>query len=158
METLHYSIDIAAPLDVVWKTMLDDATYREWTGVFHEGSYFVGDWSEGSEIRFLGPNDSDENGSPADGSEGGMIGRIAENRRHEFVSIEYTGFVNSGTDDFDSEFARKVAGAHENYSFSETDGVTTVAVDIESIDEFREMFEESWPPALARLREIAERA
>ena len=151
METLHYSIDIAAPAEVVWNTMLGEATYREWTGAFHAGSYFAGGWNTGDVIRFLGPNDDGP-------GEGGMLGHIVENRPHEFVSIEYDGFVNNGVDDTSSDFARLVTGAHENYTFTESDGVTTVAVDLDSVDEFREMFDESWPTALAKLKELAERA
>ncbi len=30
MKNLKYSIEIAAPRERVWRTMLEDATYREW--------------------------------------------------------------------------------------------------------------------------------
>ena len=40
--------------------MLADDTYREWTSAFHPGSYYKGDWSEGSKILFLGPGDDGE--------------------------------------------------------------------------------------------------
>ena len=56
MTTLHYLIFINAPKEKVWDTMLKDETYREWTKPFCEGSYYRGDWSEGSKIIFLGPD------------------------------------------------------------------------------------------------------
>ncbi|MCU1549275.1 MAG: hypothetical protein JWO29_2226, partial [Arthrobacter sp.] len=31
MEKLSYSVKINAPVQDVWATMLNDATYREWT-------------------------------------------------------------------------------------------------------------------------------
>ena len=150
MEKLHFSVDIEAPVAVVWNTMLDDETYREWTGAFHEGSYFEGGWATGDSIRFLGPND--------DGGVGGMVGFIDVARPEEFVSIEYTGMINNGVEDYSSDFAKKYAGAHENYTFTEENGVTTLDVDIDSIDEFDDMFEGMWPPALDRLKQIAELA
>jgi len=130
--------------------MLDDETYRQWAEVFHEGSYYEGGWATGDSIRFLGPD--------SEGSEGGMIGFIDVARPEEFLSIEYTGMINKGVEDFSSDIARKFHGMHENYTFSENNGVTTVAVDLDTIDEFGDMFEGMWPPALDRLKQIAERA
>lgn len=150
MEKLHFSVDIEAPVGVVWRTMLDDETYRQWAEVFHEGSYYEGGWATGDSIRFLGPD--------SEGSEGGMIGFIDVARPEEFLSIEYTGMINKGVEDFSSDIARKFHGMHENYTFSENNGVTTVAVDLDTIDEFGDMFEGMWPPALDRLKQIAERA
>jgi uncharacterized protein YndB with AHSA1/START domain len=147
METQHYSTQIDAPVEIVWETMLDDATYRQWTSVFSPGSYFEGSWMTGSEIRFLGEDD---------GSVGGMVAVIREHRPHEFVSIEYRGQILDGVEDTTSDDARKVAGTHENYSFAESDGITTVSVDIDVQEEWSEDFAELWPQALDTLRELAE--
>src|SRR5688572_4275671 len=69
MQKINFSTTINAPRDVVWDTMLKDATYREWTSAFNpHGSWYEGSWEEGSTIRFLGP---DENGQV-----GGMVSRI----------------------------------------------------------------------------------
>ena len=40
---MHFSIGIAALRETVWEILLDDATYRQWTAVFAEGSYAEGD-------------------------------------------------------------------------------------------------------------------
>ncbi|WP_213813679.1 SRPBCC domain-containing protein [Glaciihabitans sp. dw_435] len=148
MKTLHFSIDIAAPVNIVWSTMLDDETYRVWTGAFHEGSRFDGDWNVGSTIRFVGPND--------DGTESGLIATVVENRPHEFVSLEYAGQVDRGADDLMSDFARSIAGTHENYSFSESGGTTTLTVDLETDEDYAGMFEDMWPKALDKLKDVAE--
>ena len=150
MDKLRYSVEVNAPVHAVWTTMLDDTTYREWTSAFHEGSYFEGSWELGSTIRFLGPND--------DGSLGGMIAKVVENRPNEYISLEYLGETVGGVDDTTSEAALRLAGAHENYSFRESDGVTTVEVELDSDDQFTAMFNQMWPPALAKLKEIAEAA
>lgn len=150
MKTLHFSTIIAAPKEKVWHTMLDDAPYREWTSAFNPGSYYRGDWSKGSKILFLGPD-------PQTGSEGGIVSRIAENRPYEFVSIQHLGLVRDGVEDTTSEAARRWAPAYENYSFHEQDGATEVRVDLDVLDDHAAMFEAMWPPALARLKELAER-
>jgi uncharacterized protein YndB with AHSA1/START domain len=149
MEKLHYSVQIDAPVHTVWSAMLDDTTYREWTGGFHEGSHYEGSWEKGSTIRFLGPDD--------DGSLGGMIAKVVENRPYEFVSLEYVGQVAGGVDDTTSDLARRFIGGHEDYSFSEAGGATTLKVELDSDEEFSGMFNDSWPKALAKLKEIAER-
>lgn len=154
MEKRQFSVDIDAPLEHVWRTMLEDETYREWTGEFHEGSHFDGDWSEGSTIRFLGP---DGDGPDGDGGESGLIARVVEYRPHEFVGLEYLGQIMGGVEDTTSDFAVKLAGLREDYAFSHADGVTTVTVELDAIEEFEEMFEDSWPRSLAKLKEIAER-
>ena len=53
---LHFSIDIAAPRDQVWRVLWDDASFRDWSSVFAEGSYAVSDWNEGSQIQFIDPS------------------------------------------------------------------------------------------------------
>jgi hypothetical protein len=52
---MPHSMNINAPKEKVWKTMLGEDTYRIWTEVFMPGSHYVGDWSKGSKILFLAP-------------------------------------------------------------------------------------------------------
>lgn len=47
MGNLVYTVDIKAPKDKVWATMLEQPTYQEWTAAFQEGSAYVGSWDEG---------------------------------------------------------------------------------------------------------------
>ena len=149
MQRLHFSTVIDAPKEKVWRTMLDDAPYREWTSAFNPGGYYRGDWSKGSKILFLGLD-------PETGKEGGMVSRIAENKPYEFISIEHLGIVQDGKEDTTSEVARKWAPALENYTFKEKDGATEVLVDVEVEDEHAAMFQEMWPRALQKLKELGE--
>jgi len=152
MEKIHFHASIDAPVDTVWRTMLEPDSYRQWTSAFHEGSYYVGDWEVGSEIRFLGPADA------AGLSVGGMLGHIVANRPLEYVSIEYDGQVLDGVDDTTSPIARAIAGTHESYTFREEDGVTTVTVEMDADPEMAEMLTAAWPIALDQLTTIAESA
>jgi uncharacterized protein YndB with AHSA1/START domain len=151
MQKIHFFIQINAPREKVWDVMLGDATYREWTEAFHAGSYYKGDWSEGSKMLFLGPDESGK-------KEGGMVSRVKENRQYEFISLEHLGIVTDGVEDTTSGEATKWTPAFENYTLTEKDGGTEVSVDMEvANDEFKEMFQGMWPKALLKLKEIAER-
>lgn len=53
MQKLNFKIEINAPKEKIWNTMLNDETYRIWTETFAPGSYYKGDWAQGSKILFL---------------------------------------------------------------------------------------------------------
>src|SRR5688500_8830749 len=106
MQKLRFSIIISAPKETVWHTMLDDATYRQWSEVLAPGSHYVGSWEKGSRIVFLATK---QNGKS------GYVGMIAENRLYEFVSIEYMAAVVNGQEDTDG-VVPSWSGSHENYT------------------------------------------
>lgn len=129
--------------------MLNDATYREWTSAFNEGGYYKGSWEKGAKILFVGQD-------PETGKESGMVSRIAENRLHEFISIEHVGIIMNGVEDTTSEEAKKWTPAFENYTFAEKDGVTELSIEMDSLEENAEMFNQMWPVGLKKLKELAE--
>ena len=147
MTRLHFEITIAAPRTAVWDAMLSDATYREWTAAFMPDSYYVGDWSEGSRILVLGPGPEGESG---------MVSRVLTNRLQEQIVLEHVGVVEKGQEDTTSDAVKPWAGARESYTLQDVDGGTRVLVTMDTTDEYREMFETSWPDALRRLRELVE--
>ncbi len=150
MQKIHFSIQIDAPKEKVWDAMLSEQTYPEWTNVFNPGSYYIGNWEQGSEMRFLGPN-------PDGNGEGGMFSRIKENRRYEFLSIEHLGMIQNGVIDTTSEKVKQWTPSLENYTFTEKDGGTEVSVDMDVAEEYKAMFEDMWPKALQMLKELTER-
>jgi hypothetical protein len=149
MEKLRQTIFINAPRAHVWEVMLADGTYRDWTSAFTPGSYYKGDWSEGSKILFLGPGHDG-------GGEGGMVSRIRENRPHEFISIEHLGVVRDGIEDTESDAAKAWAPAHEDYTFADRDGGTELTIEMDIQAEEKQNFEKLWTAALSRLKAIAE--
>ncbi len=150
MDKLHYEIFINATREKVWDTMLGDATYREWTKPFDAGSYFKGDWSEGSKMLFIGLGKDGE-------GDGGMVSRIKENRHPEFISIEHVGFLKNGVEDTTSDEVKKWTPSFENYTLIEQDSGTLVKIDLDAPDEYKAMFNEMWPKALEIVKELAEK-
>jgi hypothetical protein len=149
MDKLHFSIVIEAPKEKVWDTMLQQDSYKDWTSVFAPGSHYVGDWNKGNKILFLAPGPN--------GEMGGMVSRIKENKQYEFISIEHNGIVQNGIEDTENESVKKWAGALENYTFKEKNGNTELLIDTDASEEYTEMFQDTWPKALQRLKELSEK-
>lgn len=146
MKPLHFSITINAPVEKVYTTMLAPDTYREWTTPFEPTSYYEGNWSEGSTIKFLS------------GKGGGMYSEIAENKPNEFVSIKHVGMIDDkGVIDTESDLVKAWTPSYENYTFVSTNEGTEVKVDLSVPLEYEKMFDEMWPKALLILKEICER-
>jgi hypothetical protein len=145
MQKLNFSTSINAPKEKVWQTLWDDANYRKWTSAFTEGSYAETDnWKEGTDVKFLDPKGS------------GMISRVAANRPNEYMSFEHFGEIKDGVEDRTSEKVKEWAGAKENYTLKEANGVTTLAIDMDITDEYKDMFTEMWPKALEKVKALAE--
>ncbi len=148
MQTLHFTTLINAPREKVWHTMLDDKTYREWTAAFNAGSYYEGSWEQGSKILFL---------SGEGEHKGGMVSRIAESRKPEFVSIEHLGVMIDGKEMLDDPQFKDWAGAHENYAFAEKDGGTELTVNLDTTEEMAAEMKGMWDKALVALKDLCER-
>ncbi|MBI5915618.1 MAG: SRPBCC domain-containing protein [Bacteroidetes bacterium] len=140
MKKLNFTVNINAPRERVWQTLWNDATYRQWTAVFHEGSYAESDWQEGSKILFLSPSGD------------GMTSRIARLIPNKFMSFEHLGEVKNGAEDFSGNWS----GAFENYMLTATDSAATLAVEIDSDDNFADYFKDIFPKALAKVKELSE--
>ncbi len=145
MEKQTFSIEINAPREKVWEALWEDNSYREWTSPFTEGSHAVTDWKKGSKVLFL------------DGKGSGMVSKIEENKPNEFMSFEHLGEVKDGVEDTESEKVKAWAGAHENYTLKTVNGKTELTVDMDLNEEWKEYFVNTWPKALDKLKELAEK-
>jgi hypothetical protein len=145
MEKLTFNILIDASPERVWDILLGETTYPAWTSVFAEGSSVQTDWQEGSKALFL------------DGKGNGMVSRIAKNIPNEYLSIEHLGSFKDGIEDTESESVKEWAGALENYTLKPSDGKTELFIDMDSSDDFKDYLLKTWPPALEKVKELAEK-
>lgn len=151
MKKLHYKKDIKASAEKVYDTMLglsDINTYEQWTALFNPTSTYEGNWEKGTKIYFIG---TDENGK-----RGGMVSEIADNVPARFVSIRHNGVLDGETEITSGPEVEKWVGGLENYSFEENNGITTVSIDVDTVEEYRGYFDEAWPKALDKLKELSE--
>lgn len=147
-EILHFEILIKASPNEVFKTMLDEEPYKEWAYVFYPGSYFKGSWKKGSIIKFIAESE--------DGSLGGMLGTIADRVENYHISIKYIGLISNNKEITQGEDVDKMKGSFENYTFDSQNEDTLLKVDMGPVGEYKSYFEETWPKALQKLKEICE--
>lgn len=153
MEKQQFKVSIDAPREKVWSILWNDATYREWTSAFMEGSKAetegskaVTDWKKGSKVLFLSASNE------------GMVSRIEENIPNEFMSFKHLGVVKDGVEDIGGEKAKEWAGSLENYTLKNVNGRTELTVDIDVSDEYKDYFQTTFPKALDKVKELAEKS
>jgi hypothetical protein len=144
MNRMQFSIDIKAPREKVWDTIIGAETYRQWTSVFSPDSHVDTDWKEGSKAIF------------GDGKGNGMVSMIEKNIPNQFLSIKHLGVIKNGVEDTESEEVKLWAGALENYTLEENNGTTTLRIDMDSNEDFIDFFTNTWPKALEKVKEISE--
>ncbi|MDH2917478.1 MAG: hypothetical protein PXX77_11465, partial [Gallionella sp.] len=82
---------------------------------------------------------------------------IAENKPYQFVSVKHLGYIKDGIEDTESPEIKAWAPAFENYTFTGTNGVTEIQVDLSDIEpKLEEYMNTAWPKALAKLKTICE--
>ncbi len=148
IEKLTFEITINAMPETVFKIMLEDKTYRQWTAEFNPTSYFEGSWGKGSKILFLG---TDQNGN-----QGGMLARIREHIPNSYISIEHYGIIQNGKEVTSGHEVDEWAPSQENYTFTETNGKTQLKIEMDSNQEYKVYFKEAWPRALKKLKSLCE--
>lgn len=147
MKKLEFKTEINAKPDKVWSTMLNADTYREWTNVAWPGSSYVGNWKQGEDIRFVG-----------DGNMGGTMATLLEVRKPEYLNAKHVAVLTpDGKEDRTSEEAKGWIGTTEEYTFTEKNGKTELKVVINTSPAWESMFNDGWPKALNKLKEMCER-
>jgi uncharacterized protein YndB with AHSA1/START domain len=148
MKSLHYSITIDAPPKKVWDTMLGADTYREWTSVSWPGSRYEGEWTEGSQMKFIGSEEG-----------GGTLAKLTSVQPYSRVHAEHIAVIGEdGREDRESDVAKSWIGTTERYTFNDKDGSTELVVDMETYPEWEAMFNDGWPGALQALKTLCEKS
>ena len=145
MKKRIFTTPINASKERVWDSLWEDQNYRYWTSVFAECSSAESDWQEGSKILFL------------DGKGMGMTSKIARKIPYEFMSFQHLGYIKDGVEDFAIAEAKGWAGALENYTLREENGITTLTVELDNDEEHAGYFQDTFPKALEKVKELAER-
>jgi len=146
MEKLIFSANINASREKVWNILWEPDSYKNWTSVFAEGSTVQTDnWKEGSKVLFL------------DGEGRGMVSMVATNRPYEYMSFKHLGEVKDSIEDTTSEKVLAWAGSMENYTLTDENGGTFLLVELDMSADFKNYFEKTWPLALAKVKELAEK-
>jgi hypothetical protein len=149
MQKLQFNVSINAPVAKIYDIMLgisNKSTYEQWTALFNPTSTYEGSWEKGSKMLFVGVDEK--------GEKGGMVSKIAENIPDKFVSIQHYGLVTGDKEITEGPEVEKWANGFEDYHFDETNGTTTVTVDLDTTEDFLSYMNEAYPKALNKLKEI----
>ena len=84
---------------------------------------------------------------------------LLEHKPYDEILAKHVAIIRAdGSEDTDSEMAQGWVGILERYLFHSKNGQTEVIVEIQTPPQWEGMFEEGWPAALAKLKEICEQA
>jgi hypothetical protein len=151
MQKLQFKVSINAPVAKIYDIMLgisNKSTYEQWTALFNPTSTYEGSWEKGSKMLFVGVDEK--------GEKGGMVSKIVYNIPDKFVSIQHYGLVTGDKEITVGPEVEKWANGFEDYHFDETNGTTTVTVDLDTTEDFLSYMNEAYPKALNNLKEISE--
>jgi hypothetical protein len=143
MKEIQFSIEIKASKEIVWTTLWEDITFRDWANIIDEGTYMKGVMKEGNEIQFI---------SSVSGY--GVTDMIEKLNPNEFVLFRHNvDTKESGQQEREKEWA----GGAESYSLTEENKVTTLTVKTDIPQEQEETFNIRFPKALERIKTLAEK-
>ena len=138
---LEFSIDIQAEKTTIWKALWNDSSYREWAGVFFEGSYAVtNNWKEGSKVHFLASDKS------------GIYSIIEKHIPDKMIQFKHIGNVVEGKEQPIDDETKKWSGTTEVYKLREGNGPNTLEVEIDVLDEHLEFMTNAFPKALEKIK------
>lgn len=141
MNKLQFSIDIKAEKNKIWKALWDDASYRDWTSIFSEGSHAVtNNWEEKSIVQFLGKDKS------------GIYSMIETHIPNKTITFKHIGTVLHGKQQPIDETTKTWSGASETYSLTIGKDCIILTLDIDIMDEHLEFMKETLPKALERVK------
>lgn len=139
---VEFFIEIRANKEKVWNTLWRDETFRQWSSIIDPGTYMVGDLKEDNEIQFI----SSENSY-------GITSIVEKVVPGEFLLLKHKSDTKeSGKEKRDEQWT----GSKESYTLTEKNGVTTLAVVFDVPLEFEEYFNENYPKALRKVKELSE--
>jgi uncharacterized protein YndB with AHSA1/START domain len=146
MKTLKFETVINASPEKVWQTLWNDTTYRHWTSEFTPGSYTVSQWKQGDKIHFLSP----------DG--GGMYSNIHTLEENKSMVFEHIGELKNFEEQPLTEETKKWSGCTEKYTLTQQGDHTHLLVEVDALDDFAGYFEDMFPRAIDKLKQLAEEA
>ena len=139
---LQFSINIKAEKSAIWHALWSERFYREWAGVFFEGSYAITQgWEEGSTVHFLSPDQS------------GIYSIIEKHIPNNSIQFKHIGKVFEGKEQPLDDETKKWSGATESYRLIERNNSITLAVEIDVLNEHLEFMTNTFPQALKKIKE-----
>lgn len=139
-----YEIEINALAAKVWDILLNPETYKKWTSVFSEGSYYKGELKPGGRLHFLTPAGN------------GMYGDIIFFTPDSYILFQHIGEIKNLKEQPVDEAAEKWTGSFESYKVEEKDGKTILTAEVDVDPKHAAYFDEAFPNGLKKIKAMAE--
>ena len=144
IKKLVFEINIEASREKVWKTLWDKESYRLWAKPFTEGTYYEGELIQGNRVHLLSPSGE------------GMYSDVEILKENELLIFKHIGMLKDKKElPLDAETERWT-GCFESYRLKETDGATQLIVEVDTIENYVDWMNKSFPLALQELKKISE--
>lgn len=144
IKKLVFEQKINASAEKIWGLMWDKESYKVWVEPFCAGTYFTGEITQGSRIQFLTPSGE------------GMFADVFYLVPNKIVIFRHIGNVSDFEEQPIDEETEKWTGCFELYKLHEENGSTTLTAEVDCVPEYLKYMNEKFPPALQKLKEIAE--
>lgn len=139
---MQFSIEINSPKEIVWDTLWQDKTLRQWAGIIDPGTHMVGDLKVGNEVQYISGNGY------------GVTSLVEKLTPNEYLLLRHSADTQ---DRGKRERKNEWTGGKESYSITEKDGTTTLTTAFDVPPEQEEYFKVNYPTALEKVKALAEK-
>ncbi|WP_379962924.1 SRPBCC domain-containing protein [Epilithonimonas sp. UC225_85] len=146
MEKLKYQTEINASAEKVWDVLWNENTYTQWTHFFSPGSVMQTDWEVGGKTLFTDAS-----------RKNGMVSTIERIEEPKHLIFKHLGEIHDGVEDVTSDKVKSWNGSLEAYYLEENDGKTTLKIEIDSDENFKDMFDNGFQKGLEIIKKLSEK-
>lgn len=139
MKLLVFKIEIKSSPENVWKVLFTQDAQQKWSSALNEGTYFIGNWEEGSVMKFL------------DQKNNGMYNLVLKNSPVKELSMKHLGWILEG------ELSPQDWGDSTiTYFLEPIENGTLLIAKVNSLDEFVDFFNSKYPQNFEKIKELSE--
>lgn len=145
MQNLTFKIRIKASTEKVWKYLWELENYKKWNSVFGAGNYYKTDsFEQGSKIHLLTPNGD------------GMYSILEKLVENEVLVFKHLGELTNFKEQPIDEKIQGWTNALESYELKPLGNETELIVQVESMEQYADHMNKTFPLALRELKRISE--
>jgi len=139
MKLLEFTKQINAAPEKVWEVLFTQDGYRKWSSAMNEGTYFEGNWEQGSIMRFLDPKNN------------GMYNLVEENVPNKVLKMKHLGWI------LDGELSPQGwEDSTVHYLLEPNENGTLLTAQVNSLDEFVDFFNTKYPQNFENIKKLSE--
>lgn len=139
MKLLEFTTQISATPEKVWNVLFTQDSYGKWSSAMNSGTYFEGNWEEGSILKFL------------DQKNNGMYNLVEINKENQLLRMKHIGWI------MDGELSPQGwEDSTVTYILEPNDNGTLLKAEVNSLDEFIEFFNTKYPQNFELIKNISE--